>query len=281
MTLTLAGGRVELLDIPGAPGQAPLVLLHEGLGSVGLWRDFPNRLAAATGRRTIAFSRYGHGESDPPPRARTPAFMHEEALEVLPELLAQLGIEGGAGPLGREPPLLVGHSDGASIALIYAAHHPVQGVVAMAPHAFVEDMCLREIEQARDAYLQGDLRERMARHHRDPDAAFYGWNDVWLDPEFPKWDITDLINRIDAPLLLIQGEHDQYGTMAQLDAIEEAASGPVQRVHLDARHAPQIDQPQQTVDAITAWIRSLPARAPVPGDGERRERGEDHDDPDQ
>ena len=132
-TLTVSRGKLELLDIPGDPTEAPLLLLHEGLGSVGLWRGFPERLAAATGRRTVAFSRFGHGQSDPPPRPRTPSFMHEEALEVLPDLLAGVGLA---------DPVLVGHSDGASIALIYAAHHPVRGVVAIAPHVFVEDMCL-------------------------------------------------------------------------------------------------------------------------------------------
>ena len=250
-TLTLAGGRLELLDIPGPPDAAPLVLLHEGLGSVGLWRDFPHELAAATGRRTVAFSRWGHGQSDPPPKRRTPAFMHEEALEVLPELLAELKIQ---------TPVLVGHSDGASIALIHAAHHPVTAVVAIAPHVFVEDMCLREIERAREAYDQGDLRERMTRHHRDPDAAFFGWNDVWLDPAFPQWDITAELEKITCPLLLIQGEHDQYGTMAQLDAIEQRAAGPVRRVHLDCQHSPPTERPSETIQAIAEFVQRLNIR---------------------
>ncbi len=218
-----------MLEIPGATGHTPLLLLHEGLGSVGLWRGFPERLAAATGRRTVAFSRWGHGQSDPPPKRRTPSFMHEEALEVLPELLAELGMPA---------PVLVGHSDGASIALIYAAHHPVEALVAIAPHVFVENICLTEIRRARDVYRHGGLRERMARHHRDPDAAFFGWNDVWLDPDFPQWDITQHLEVITCPLLLIQGERDQYGTMAQLDAIERRADGPVRRVHLDCQHSP-------------------------------------------
>ena len=208
--LTLPAGELEVLEIPGDVPAAPLVLLHEGLGSVRLWRGFPERLAAATGRRTIAFSRYGHGQSDRPPKPRTPSFMHEEALEVLPALLDRLKVR---------DPVLVGHSDGASIALIYAARHPVSGLVAIAPHVFVEDMCIDEIRQARQAYETGDLRERMARHHRDPDAAFFGWNDVWLHPDFPDWDITDVIEQVACPLLLIHGERDQYGTMAQLDAI--------------------------------------------------------------
>jgi pimeloyl-ACP methyl ester carboxylesterase/GNAT superfamily N-acetyltransferase len=237
-----------VLDIAGAGDQPALLLLHEGLGSVGLWRGFPEALHRATGRRTVAFSRYGHGQSDRPPKPRTPSFMHEEALELLPELLRKLAID---------RPVLVGHSDGASIALIHAAHHPVTAVVAIAPHVFVEEMCLDEIRTARDAYTDGGLRDRMARHHRDPDAAFLGWNDVWLDPSFPNWDITDQLGSITCPLLLIQGERDQYGTMAQLDAIETRAKGPVQRLHLDCQHSPPTELPDETVAAIASFLRSL------------------------
>lgn len=216
---------------------------------MGLWRGFPEQLATATGRRTIAFSRHGHGQSDPPPKPRTPAFMHEEALEVLPDMLAQLNIRS---------PILIGHSDGASIALIYAAHHPASALVAIAPHVFVEDICIREIQNARRTYENGDLKDRMARHHRDPDAAFFGWNDVWLHPEFPSWDITNILEHIDCPLLLIQGEHDQYGTMAQLDAIEHRAKSPVTRVHLDCQHSPPTERPEETVAAITAFLGDQP-----------------------
>jgi pimeloyl-ACP methyl ester carboxylesterase/GNAT superfamily N-acetyltransferase len=218
---------------------------------VKLWRDFPEQLAAATGRRTVAFSRHGHGQSGPPPKPRTPAFMHEEALEVLPALLAAID---------APEPVLVGHSDGASIALIYAAAHPAQGVVAIAPHVFVEDICLREIERARTAYLEGDLRDRLARHHRDPDAAFFGWNDVWLDPAFPGWDITEEVARVTCPLLLIQGERDQYGTLAQLDAIEQRARGRVKRLHLDCQHSPPTERPDETVAAIAEFVRTLQIR---------------------
>jgi pimeloyl-ACP methyl ester carboxylesterase len=247
--LALSGGEIELLDVPGEDGKPSLVLLHEGLGSVGLWRGFPERLAAATNSRTIAFSRYGHGQSDPPPKPRTPTFMHEEALEVLPELVAKLGIH---------EPLLVGHSDGASIALIYAAQHPVTAVVAIAPHVFVEDMCLAEIRQTKQTFETTDLQERMGRHHRDPDAAFYGWNDVWLHPEFPRWNIEDELPAIRAPLLLIQGTKDQYGTMAQLDSIEQRANGPVTRVHLACQHSPPTELPDETAEAIAAFTSDLP-----------------------
>jgi GNAT superfamily N-acetyltransferase len=174
--------------------------------------------------------------------------MHEEALEVLPELLAQLQIE---------RPILVGHSDGASIALIYGARHPVESVVAIAPHVFVEDICLREIEHARTAYLETDLRDRLARHHRDPDAAFFGWNNVWLDPAFPEWDITGEVERVTCPLLLIQGERDQYGTLAQLDAIERRAKGPITRLHLDCQHSPPTESPQETAAAIAKFVSAL------------------------
>jgi len=242
------GGSLELLDIPGDPQVPTLVLLHEGLGSVGLWRGFPEALASATNARTVAFSRYGHGQSDPPPTPRTPSFMHEEALEVLPAVLAGLQIG---------EPVLVGHSDGASIALIYAADHPLSAVVAIAPHVFVEEICLVEIRRAREIYLEGGLRERMASHHRDPDAAFFGWNDVWLHPDFPRWDITDAVKRVDAPLLLIQGVHDQYGTMAQLDTIERVADGTVRRVHPDCQHSPPTERRHETVDAIARFLAGL------------------------
>src|ERR671939_1263387 len=171
--LSVASRRIEAVELPGAPDRPALVLLHEGLGSVGLWRDFPAALQAATGRRVLAFSRHGHGRSEPPPRPRTPAFFHEEALDVLPALLPQLD---------AEDPILVGHSDGGSIALIHAAYHPVTALALMAPHVFVEDFTVEEIRRTREAYENGGLRERMARHHDDVDAAFFGWCDVWLDP---------------------------------------------------------------------------------------------------
>jgi len=244
--IELEDGSLEALDLPGEPGAPTVVLLHEGLGSVRLWRDFPAALADATGARVVAFSRFGHGDSVPPPRPRTPRFMHEEALDVLPAVLRAEGIA---------EPILFGHSDGASIALIHAAAHPVRAVVAMAPHVFVEELCLAEIREARRAYEEEGLRERMARHHRDPDAAFYGWNDVWLHPEFPQWDITDVLPDVTCPVLLIQGENDQYGTMAQLDAIEARVAGAVERVHLRARHAPHLEAPAETLAAIAGFVR--------------------------
>jgi pimeloyl-ACP methyl ester carboxylesterase len=240
--------QLETIDRPGSVGESPLVLLHEGLGSVGLWRGLPEELNRATGRRTIAFSRFGHGHSSPPPRPRTPAFFHEEALEVLPKLLAQLD---------APEPVLVGHSDGASIALIHAAHHPVSALVLLAPHVFVEEVTVNEIRGTREQFLEGGLRERMARHHDDPDAAFWGWCDVWLDPAFRAWNLEAEASRLTSPTLLIQGADDPYGSLAQLDRIEAVAQGRIERVVLPGGHSPHLKHPQQVVEAITAFLASL------------------------
>jgi pimeloyl-ACP methyl ester carboxylesterase len=239
---------LEVVDLPGDPDARALILLHGGLGSARLWGSFPQALNAATGRRTVAFSRHGHGGTPRPPEARSPSFMHEEAREVLPEVLAGLGLE---------YPVLVGHSDGASIALIYAAEHELPGVVAIAPHVFVEQVCVDEIARVREDYAHGQLRERMAPHHSDVDAAFHGWCDVWLDPAFREWDIRELVARVSSPLLLIQGVDDQYGTLAQLDEIERLAPGPVGRLHLECRHAPFVQRQPETVAAIARFVAAL------------------------
>jgi pimeloyl-ACP methyl ester carboxylesterase len=240
------GGRhIEAVELPGDPGLPVLVLLHEGLGSVGLWRGFPAALAGATGRRVIAFSRFGHGRSATPPRPRTPAFFHEEALEVLPELLRVLH---------APEPILVGHSDGASIALIHAAHHPVSGVVLLAPHVVVEDITLAAIRRTREAFLGDGLRERMARHHDDPDAAFGGWCDVWLDPAFAAWSIEEEAARLRAPALLIQGADDPYGTLDQLDRIEARAPGRIERLVVPGGHSPHLEAPDAVVARIAQFV---------------------------
>jgi len=242
--LTVCGLRLEAIELPGEAHAPPFVLLHEGLGSVGLWRDFPAALRAASGRRVLAFSRFGHGRSDPPARPRTPAFFHEEALEVLPEALEQLG---------APDPLLVGHSDGGSIALIHAGRHPVAGIALLAPHVIVEEVTVAAIREARAAFDGGVLRERMARHHDDPDAAFHGWCDVWLDPAFRTWSLEEDAARVTCPTLLIQGAQDPYGTLEQLDRIEARVRGPVRRLVVPGGHSPHLDARDAVLDSLVRW----------------------------
>ncbi|HEX7298671.1 MAG TPA: alpha/beta hydrolase [Solirubrobacteraceae bacterium] len=247
--LTVAGRTLDAVELPGDPGSAALVLLHEGLGSVGLWRSFPEALQAATGRRVLAFSRFGHGRSAPPPVPRTPAFFHEEALDVLPAVLDQLG---------APEPILVGHSDGGSIALLHAAHHPVAGLALLAPHVFVEELTVRAIAETRETYRSTDLRARMSRHHDDPDAAFWGWCDVWLDPAFRAWNIEEEVEAVAAPTLLIQGADDAYGTLEQLDRIERRVGGPVTRLVVPGGHSPHLERPAEVIEAIAAFAARLP-----------------------
>jgi pimeloyl-ACP methyl ester carboxylesterase len=247
-SFAIGGVPIEVLDLPGAEDQAALVLLHEGLGSVGLWREFPRLLSERTGRRVVTFSRYGHGSSGPPPRPRTPAFFHEEALAVLPELLGALDVSA---------PVLIGHSDGGSIALIHAAHQRVSGVVLIAPHVFVEEITVEAIRGTREAFVAGDLRERMARHHADPDAAFWGWCNVWLDPAFREWELQHEISRLNDPLLLIQSADDPYGTLEQIDRIEAGAGGPVERLVLAGGHSPHLEHTEAVVEAVAAFVQPL------------------------
>jgi pimeloyl-ACP methyl ester carboxylesterase len=242
----LEGRRLEVRDLPGDDQLPPLVLLHEGLGSVGLWRAFPQRLRRATGRRVIAYSRHGHGSSEPPPAPRTPAFFEHEAGQILPALLAQLKIA---------RPVLVGHSDGASIALLHAAAHPVRALVLIAPHVFVEETGLEAIRETRERFDHGDLRGRMAKHHADPDAAFDGWADVWLDPAFRGWSIESQIGNVTVPTLLIQGAEDPYGTPEQLDRIE--ARIPATRLLLPGGHSPHLKHTGRVVRAVADFLAGL------------------------
>jgi pimeloyl-ACP methyl ester carboxylesterase len=247
------GRQLEYRMIPGdALAQPTLVFLHEGLGSVAMWRDFPDKLAARLGARALVYSRFGYGRSDRLTGPRTPAFMHEEALQVLPPLLDLLGIE---------RPLLVGHSDGASIALIHAgvAGRPVHGLALMAPHVFVEPGGLESIARIRKTYGASDeLKTRLARYHADVDGAFLGWANIWLAPEFRSWSIEDVLGGIDAPALLIQGEDDEYGTMAHIESIEAHAQGPTSRLVLPAcGHSPHRDQEAAVLDAMTTFVRAL------------------------
>ena len=240
----IGDARLEYLRFPATtPGLPPLVFLHEGLGSVAMWRDFPQRVAAATGAETIVYSRRGYGRSSKLAAKREVDYMHREARETLPALLQSLNLH---------RPLLVGHSDGASIALIHAASfHPVAGLVVMAPHIFVEDLTITSIEAARDIYRTTDLGKRLGRYHDDADHAFWGWNDIWLDPAFRSWNIEALVPAITARILCIQGEDDEYGTRAQVDGIARLARGPCEVVLLPAcKHSPHRDQPEATLNLI-------------------------------
>ncbi len=241
--------RIEYRMIPGSTGRVPLVLLHEGLGSAELWRDFPDKLARRLGARTLVYSRLGYGRSDPSPGPRRTDFMHGEALRELPALLDRLAFD---------RPLLVGHSDGASIALIHAAlsGRPVAGLALMAPHVFVEELTLSSIARIRARFASSDLRQRLAKYHDHVDDAFLGWADTWLDPDFRFWSITAELGRITCPLLLIQGENDEYGTLAQLDEIEKRV--PATRLVLPrCGHAPHRDQESAVLDAIARFHGEL------------------------
>lgn len=234
-------------------GSAPtLVFLHEGLGSIRQWRDFPARLAEAMGCRALVYDRYGYGQSDILQEARrTVRFMHDDALLFLPAIRKQLGIDDA---------ILVGHSDGASIALIHAgAGYAARGVAVMAPHVFIEPVCLSSIAAAMQAFETTDLPERLGRYHRDARKTFYGWADVWTEENFKSWDIReDYLRNIRCPVLAIQGHEDEYGTMAQLDEIARNVGGPCELLKLDeCGHTPFRDQPDQTLAAVARFVDRL------------------------
>ena len=248
--LRIDGRRLEVRRIAGEAARPPLVFLHEGLGSVALWRDFPDQVARATRCPAIVYSRYGYGRSDPIDGPRTPDYMHHEAQVVLPQLLAALDIAA---------PVLIGHSDGGSIALIFAGEGrwPVRGVVTAAAHVFVEDISVASIAAAREAWAETDLRARLARYHADVDGAFAGWNDAWLDPAFRDWNIEDCLGVVTCPVLAIQGTDDEYGTMAQLDAIAAQVAGPCETLRLaQCGHSAHRDQRDATCEAIVRFIAS-------------------------
>ena len=250
--LDLGGARLEYRLWPG-PRKPGIVLLHEGLGSVSMWRDFPERLARASGCPVFAWSRQGYGGSSPAPLPFDPRYMHDEARHWLPLILQATGFD---------EMVLVGHSDGASIAAIHAGDRTesgLRGLVLMAPHFFVEDISLLSIAVARRAYETGDLRGRLERHHgANVDGAFWGWNRIWLDPGFRHWDIQALLRNIEVPTLLIQGADDEYGTVAQIEAARSAIAAPLTTVMLpECRHSPHRDQPETTVDAIVTFLASL------------------------
>jgi pimeloyl-ACP methyl ester carboxylesterase len=250
------GHALECRSVGTRASRPPLVFLHEGLGSVELWRDVPEQLVEATERQGFVYSRAGYGRSDPAPLPRPVEYMHHEALVVLPALLARLGIR---------RPVLVGHSDGASIALIATGAGTVapSGLVLLAPHVFVEDRSIAGIEAARIAYTSTDLGRRMAKYHDDPDATFWGWNDVWLSPAFRAWNIEGSLGGVTCPVLVVQGDADEYGSLAQVDAIEAGVSGPVERLVVPGSgHAPHLERPDVTVAAITRFCSELSGSPP-------------------
>ena len=246
----LDGRRLETARWGPGPTEAPtLVLLHEGLGCVALWRDVPALLAEATGCGVFAYSRFGYGQSDPKPLPWPLTYMQDEARDPLSRVLDAAGITEA---------ILVGHSDGGSIAAVFAGEvrdPRLRGVVLIAAHFFVEDLNIASIRQIRAEYAQGGLRERLARYHRDVDMAFYGWNDSWLHPEFRGFDITADVARIDVPILALQGADDPYGTAEQLDVLQRHAHAPLETALIpDARHAPHLEARPATLDAIARFV---------------------------
>ncbi|OOG35964.1 alpha/beta fold hydrolase [Polaromonas sp. A23] len=253
----ISGTRLELQSIAGSTALAPIVFLHEGLGSVSLWtqrgQNWPAAVCAATGRAGLVYSRRGYGRSDSVPEVRgagrlLPDYMHDEAWEVLPALLSAHSIE---------KPVLLGHSDGATIALLHASRHPVSAAIVMAPHLRVEDVAVQAIAEATVAFESGGLRERLARHHADVDSAFWQWNDVWLSQAFRSFDIRRECSRISAPLLAIQGLDDEYGTMAQLDELALAVPHAEQLRLPVCGHSPQRDQPEETLKAVAGFLQRI------------------------
>jgi pimeloyl-ACP methyl ester carboxylesterase len=251
--LDLEPMRLEYRMIGPRPDAAPtIVMLHEGLGSVAIWGKFPEKLAAATGAGVFVYSRAGYGNSSPGKLPRTVSFMHEEATEVLPRVLAAIGFQRG---------ILFGHSDGASIATIYAGSvqdHRVRGLVLIAPHFFIEEMGLAEIRRAREAFVSGPLREKLKRWHADVDCAFRSWSEPWLDPQFRKWDITEALGYIRVPILVVQGEKDQYGTLKQVETAQDECFCPVEAAVLPGiRHDPCREAPDLTLNTAADFIKRL------------------------
>ena len=245
------GRRIEVRTIAGDPGRPSLVFLHEGLGSVAMWRGFPARVAEVTGCPALVYSRYGYGSSDLLEASFAVDYMHREAEETLPELLSKLGVE---------RPILIGHSDGASIALIYAGSHvdAVRGLVALAPHVFVEDISVRSIEEATVAFETTDMPKKLARYHTDARRTFYGWNDIWLHPDFRRWNIEAYLPRIRCPVLAVQGVDDEYGTMAQIETIAARVVGPCEIVKIEAcGHRLHRDQHDATLEVIARFVAQI------------------------
>jgi pimeloyl-ACP methyl ester carboxylesterase len=248
--LDIGAQRLEYRMIGPRPDAAPtLVLLHQGLGCVGMWEDFPEKLQAATGAGVFVYSREGYGQSSPVTLPRPLSFMHQEAQQTLPQILDTIGFQRG---------LLVGHSDGASIAAIYGGSHQdhrVGGLVLIAPHFIVEDATIAAIAAMRKAYDLTDLRARLGRWHADADATVHGWSDVWLKGDFRKWDLTEFLAYIRVPVLIVQGEDDQYGTVRQIEIAQQECYCPVEVALLPgAMHVPQREAPEVTLQVVSDFI---------------------------
>ena len=269
MTAALATNKTELVTIqalgrelviecqfiaPEKTGTDLMVFLHEGLGSLSMWKDWPAQVCAAANCRGLVFSRYGYGASSPRPSdEKWPVtFMHTQAQEALPALFKALKLE-------DERPVLFGHSDGGSIALLYAAMYPekTKAIIVAAPHIFVEDVTVSNIRDARAAYLNTDLPQKLKRYHQDPDSAFWGWNDIWLDPDFLAWNIESYLDKIHCPVLAIQGEDDEYGSLEQIHGIKRIASQTKLCIIANCRHSPHKDQPDTVIKAITGFMATL------------------------
>ena len=247
--IDIAGHRLEYYwTRPRNINDTEIIFLHDGLGSAELWRDFPEKISDITGLPSLVYSRYGYGNSDPLTRPRNIDYMHFEALEVLPTLRNELNI-------GK--PILIGHSDGASVALIHAGANqwPVKAMAIEAAHVFVENRSIDGIEKVKEEYIKNNLREKLARYHRDPDSCFYGWNDIWLDPKFRSWNIENYLCKIRCPTLVIQGDVDEFGTAAQVAAIRKQLGGVVKtKIFRSCGHSPHKDQPQKTLNIICKFL---------------------------
>jgi pimeloyl-ACP methyl ester carboxylesterase len=247
----ILGAGLEYRWIGPPPGQAPtIVFLHEGLGCVAMWRDFPDRVASATGCGALVYSRLGYGASDPLREPRRLRFMHDEALVVLPAVIERFHLD---------DVIIYGHSDGASIAVIYAgaARRPVRALVLEAPHVFIEPICIQSIRKIANAYETTPLRERLAPYHGvNTESMFRSWTDVWLSSEFPEWNIEEYLPAIASPVFVVQGEDDEYGTVKQVDAVLTQVAGPAESLVLpNCGHSPHSERPAEVLDAATRFIR--------------------------
>jgi len=249
--VVLDGKRLETLWIePERAARPTIVVLHEGLGSVALWKHFPQKLASRTGCGVLVYSRYGNGQSDMLREKRPVEYMHHEGEVVLPELLDKLGIV---------RPILLGHSDGGSIALIFAGKYPdrPRALMLEAPHVFVEDLSVTSIAQAKDQYRTTNMRPKLARYHKHVDEAFWGWNDIWLDPQFRSWNIEEYLPAIRCPILCIQGEEDEYGTIAQVKAIKAHVSATEILMLPNCKHSPHRDQADATLERMAEFVAEV------------------------